>query len=38
VSFPATGPVKRSDRGMIGTQSFRGDDVTIIFGGELDQQ
>jgi polyisoprenoid-binding protein YceI len=38
VGFSATGIVKRSDWGMIGTQSFLGDDVTIIFEGEFDQQ
>ena len=38
VGFSATGTVKRSDWGMIGTQSFLGDDVTIIFEGEFDQQ
>jgi polyisoprenoid-binding protein YceI len=38
VGFSATGTVKRSDWGMIGTQSFLGDDVTIIFEGEFDQE
>ena len=38
VGFSATGTVKRSDWGMIGTQSFLGDEVTIIFEGEFDQQ
>ena len=38
VGFSATGTVKRSDWGMIGTQAFLGDDVTIIFEGEFDQQ
>ena len=38
VGFSATGTVKRSDWGMIGTQSFLGDDVTIIFEGAFDQQ
>jgi polyisoprenoid-binding protein YceI len=38
VGFSAAGTVKRSDWGMIGTQSFLGDDVTIIFEGEFDQQ
>lgn len=38
LGFSATGTVKRSDWGMIGTQSFLGDDVTIIFEGEFDQQ
>ena len=38
VGFSATGTVKRSNWGMIGTQSFLGDDVTIIFEGEFDQQ
>ena len=38
VGLSATGIVKRSDWGMIGTQSFLGDDVTIIFEGEFDQQ
>ncbi len=38
VGFSATGTVKRSDWGMTGTQAFLGDDVTIIFEGEFDQQ
>ena len=38
VGFSATGTVKRSDWGMIGTQAFLGDEVTIIFEGEFDQQ
>jgi polyisoprenoid-binding protein YceI len=38
VGFSATGTVKRSDWGMIGAQAFLGDDVTIIFEGEFDQQ
>jgi polyisoprenoid-binding protein YceI len=38
VGFSTTGTVKRSDWGMIGTQAFLGDDVTIIFEGEFDQQ
>lgn len=38
VGFSATGIVKRSDWGMTGTQAFLGDDVTIIFEGEFDQQ
>ena len=38
VGFSATGTVKRSDWGMIGTQSFLGDDVTMIFEGEFDQE
>jgi polyisoprenoid-binding protein YceI len=38
IGFSATGIVKRSDWGMVGTQSFLGDDVTIIFEGEFDQQ
>jgi polyisoprenoid-binding protein YceI len=38
IGFSATGTVKRSDWGMVGTQSFLGDDVTIIFEGEFDQQ
>jgi polyisoprenoid-binding protein YceI len=38
VGFSATGTVKRSDWGMIGTQAILGDDVTIIFEGEFDQQ
>jgi polyisoprenoid-binding protein YceI len=38
VGFSATGTVKRSDWGMSGTQAFLGDDVTIIFEGEFDQQ
>ena len=38
VGFSATGTVNRSNWGMIGTQSFLGDDVTIIFEGEFDQQ
>jgi polyisoprenoid-binding protein YceI len=38
VGFSATGTVKRSDWGMVGTQSILGDDVTIIFEGEFDQQ
>lgn len=38
VGFSATGTVKRSDWGMTGTQTFLGDDVTIIFEGEFDQR
>lgn len=38
VGFSAIGTVKRSDWGMTGTQAFLGDDVTIIFEGEFDQQ
>jgi len=38
VGFSATGTVKRSEWGMVGTQAFLGDDVTIIFEGEFDQQ
>jgi polyisoprenoid-binding protein YceI len=38
VGFSATGTVKRSDWGMTGTQSFIGDNVTIIFEGEFTQQ
>jgi polyisoprenoid-binding protein YceI len=38
VGFSATGTVKRSDWGMVGTQAFLGDDATIIFEGEFDQQ
>ena len=38
VGFSATGTLKRSDWGMIGTQAFLGDDVTIIFESEFDQQ
>jgi polyisoprenoid-binding protein YceI len=38
VGFSATGTVKRSDWGMVGTQAFLGDDVTLIFEGEFDQQ
>ena len=38
VGFSVTGTVKRSDWGMTGTQAFLGDDVTIIFEGEFDQQ
>jgi polyisoprenoid-binding protein YceI len=38
VGFSATTKFKRSDWGMTGTQAFLGDDVTIIFEGEFDQQ
>jgi polyisoprenoid-binding protein YceI len=38
VGFSATGTVKRSNWGMTGTQAFLGDDLTIIFEGEFDQQ
>jgi polyisoprenoid-binding protein YceI len=38
VGFSATGTVKRSLWGMTGTQAFLGDDVTIIFEGEFDQE
>ena len=38
VGFSARGVVKRSDWGMTGTQAFLGDDVTIIYEGEFDQQ
>jgi polyisoprenoid-binding protein YceI len=38
VGFSAIGTVKRSNWGMIGTQAFLGDNVTIIFEGEFDQQ
>jgi len=38
VGFSATGVVKRSEWGMTGTQAYLGDDVTIIFEGEFDQQ
>src|SRR3984957_17394727 len=38
VGFSATRIVKRSDRGLSGTEAFLGDDVTIIFQGEFDQQ
>ena len=38
VGFSATGTVNRFDWGMIGTQSFLGDVVTIIFEGEFDEQ
>ena len=38
VGFSAHGTVKRSEWGMTGTQAFLGDDVTIIFEGEFDQQ
>ena len=38
VGFSAAGTIKRSDWGMTGTQAFLGDDVTIIFEGEFDQQ
>jgi polyisoprenoid-binding protein YceI len=38
VGFSFTGTVKRSEWGMTGTQAFLGDDVTIIFEGEFDQE
>jgi hypothetical protein len=38
VGFSATETVKRSEWGMIGTQAFLGDDVTIIVEGEFDLQ
>ena len=38
VGFSATAVVKRSAWGMLGTQAYLGDDVTIIFEGEFDQQ
>jgi polyisoprenoid-binding protein YceI len=38
VGFSVTGTVKRSNWGMVGTQAFLGDDVTIIFEGEFGQQ
>lgn len=38
VGFSATTVFKRSDWGMTGTQAYLGDDVTIIFEGEFDQQ
>ena len=38
VGFSVTGTIKRSDWGMVGTQAYLGDDVTIIFEGEFIQQ
>lgn len=38
VGFSVTGMIKRSDWGMVGTQAYLGDDVTIIFDGEFNQQ
>lgn len=38
VGFSATGTIKRSEWGMVGTQAYLGDDVTIIFEGEFNQQ
>jgi polyisoprenoid-binding protein YceI len=38
VGFSATGTLKRSEWGMVGTQAYLGDDVTIIFEGEFNQQ
>lgn len=38
VGFSAQTVFKRSDWGMTGTQAYLGDDVTIIFEGEFDQQ
>lgn len=38
VGFSAQGKFKRSEWGMTGTQMFLGDEVTIQFEGEFDQQ
>ena len=38
VGVSVSGTVRRSQWGMTGTQAFLGDDVTILFEGEFDQQ
>ena len=38
IGFSAITKFKRSEWGMTGTQAFLGDEVTIIFEGEFDQQ